>query len=94
MKAEYHFKNPFTINLPTIDLHGYDSRTAVFKVNEFIEDNIKLRNKEIVVVHGIGEGVLRRAIHEELLKNNHVMSHELDYYNVGSTIIKLHSQKK
>lgn len=36
--------NPFYYYYETIDLHGLDALTALIKVNEFINDNIKLKN--------------------------------------------------
>ena len=34
----------FTESLPKIDLHGLDRDTARVQVNDFIRDNIKLKN--------------------------------------------------
>ena len=56
----------FTDNLPTIDLHGFDSDYARIKVNEFIKDNIIMKNEIIVIIHGIGEGVIRKTVHKVL----------------------------
>ena len=57
-------------NIPTIDLHGETKEVAVLKVKEFIEDNIKLKNFLIAIVHGIGEGVLKEEIHKYLKTDN------------------------
>lgn len=37
----------FIKNLPFIDLHGYDIESARVATNDFINDNIILRNKKI-----------------------------------------------
>ena len=46
--------NPFIDFLPRIDLHGIDRVYARIKVEEFINDSVKLKNKKIVIVHGKG----------------------------------------
>ena len=76
-------------NLPTIDLHGEDRITAVMKTKEFINDNIKLKNKLIIVIHGIGQGILKTAIHNYLKHEKKVVAYKLDIFNKGMTIIEL-----
>ena len=48
-------------NLPSIDLHGEDRVNALIKVDEFIIESIKLKHKEIIIIHGIGEGILKKS---------------------------------
>lgn len=79
----------FINNLPTIDLHGLDRDTARVKVNEFIKDNIKMKNEIICIVHGLGSGVIKKEVHETLKRNKAVIEYKLFYNNVGSTIVKL-----
>ena len=40
-------------NLPTLDLHGEYKESAIILTDEFINDNIVLKNSKIVVVHGL-----------------------------------------
>ncbi len=74
---------------PSIDLHGFDRDYAVYKVNEFIDDNIKCKKYTIVIIHGIGEGILRNSVHNALRKNKKVESFNVDVINTGSTVVKL-----
>ncbi len=74
---------------PSIDLHGFDRDYAVYKVNEFINDNIKAKNYKIVIIHGIGEGILKKAVHDSLKRNKKVESYNVDVINTGSTLVKL-----
>ena len=76
-------------NLPSIDLHGEDKISAVIKTKEFINDNVKLRNKLIVVIHGVGKGILKNEIHKCLKVNRNVIDYRLDIFNKGMTIIEL-----
>ena len=75
-------------NLPSIDLHGEDRVNALIKVDEFIIESIKLKHKEIIIIHGIGEGILKKAIHDYLKKDKRVKSYNLDI-NIGQTIVHL-----
>ena len=87
MKQGY-YKDPFTVMLPAIDLHSEDKINAIIKVNEFINDNIKLNNKRIIIVHGKGTGVLKNAVHEYLKKDKRIKNFYLDI-NIGQTIVEL-----
>ena len=82
----------FTENLPKIDLHGEDRVNALIKVDEFINENLVLRNKKIVIIHGIGQGILKKEIHNYLKKDKRVLSYELGI-NVGQTIVSLKFDK-
>lgn len=76
-------------HLPTIDLHGEDRISAIIKINEFINDNIKLKNKLIIVIHGIGSGILKNEIHKYLKNDKRVLNFRLNIFNKGTTIIEL-----
>lgn len=80
-------------NLPTIDLHGFDRMYARLKVSEFINDNLKLKNEFIVVVHGIGSNILKHEIHDLLSKTKNVIDYKIFYNNVGCTVVQLKIDK-
>lgn len=79
----------FDTNLPTIDLHGLDSSTARFKVLEFINDNKKMGNDIISIIHGRGSGILKNVVHDTLSKSRDVIDYKLFYNNTGETIAKI-----
>ena len=83
----------FIENLPSIDLHGLDSDTARVKTLEFINDNLKMKNEIICIIHGIGSGTIKKEVHETLKRNKDVLDYKLFYNNVGSTIVKLRLTK-
>lgn len=62
-------------------------------VNEFINDNIKLRKWKIVVVHGKGQGILKNKIHQSLKRDKRVSRFYLYNFNLGCTIIELVERK-
>ncbi len=81
--------NPFLNILPTIDLHGYNRDMVKYVVMDFINDNIKLGNKKIVIIHGKGEGVVKNELHFILKNDKRVKRYYLDMFNIGETIIEL-----
>ncbi len=76
-------------NLPTIDLHGFDRDYARVKTLEFINDNIKMKNEIISIIHGRGTGKLKEQTHKTLKNNKNVLDYKLFFNNVGTTIAKL-----
>ena len=82
-----------TSKSPKIDVHGetYDSVSLI--LSQFIDDNYKLGNKYIRIVHGKGEGILKSRIHELLKINKKVEDYYLNNWNIGETIIVLKIDK-
>ncbi|MBR5662768.1 MAG: Smr/MutS family protein [Bacilli bacterium] len=82
-----------TSKSPKIDAHGetYDSVSLI--LSQFIDDNYKLGNKYIRIVHGKGEGILKNRIHELLKGNKKVEDYYLNNWNIGETIIVLNIEK-
>lgn len=81
--------NIFTSNLPSLDLHGENSATARVLIQDFIRDNRKLKNDKIVIIHGKGTGILRKTTHDVLKKHRDVIEFQIDFYNEGSTIVRI-----
>lgn len=79
----------FIDNFPKLDLHGTDRETARVLINDFIKDNIKMKNEIIVIIHGIGTGIIRKATNETLRRNKNVLDYKSFYNNLGSTIVKI-----
>ena len=72
----------FINRLPTIDLHGYDTASAKVATNDFISD-------KIIIIHGIGTGLVRQAVHEVLSQNKYVSEYHTLNLNNGCTIAYL-----
>ena len=79
----------FLIRYPSIDLHGEIGDIAKVRVKDFIEENIILGNDTIIVIHGIGEGIVKNSVYEMLKVNRDVISYNMDVFNRGCTIVKL-----
>lgn len=76
-------------NLPTLDLHGENRYNALVLTEEFIKDNLKLGNKLIIIIHGIGQGILKENIHKFLKTKKEIKAYKTDIFNPGVTIIEL-----
>ena len=81
--------NPFIDFLPKIDLHGMDRVCAKIKTEEFINDNIKLKNKKVVIIHGKGMGIVKDEVYKCLRRNKNVINFKLNVPNIGSTTVDL-----
>lgn len=76
-------------NLPTLDLHGYDRDYARILILDFLEDQHKMKNKRIIIVHGIGTGILRKMTQNTLKKHPYVLEYKIDNFNDGMTVVTL-----
>lgn len=79
----------FRNSMPQLDLHGEDKIGAKIKVNNFINDNYILENEEIAIIHGNGQGILKKEVLNLLKKDNRVLEYAIDIYNPGCTLVRL-----
>lgn len=79
----------FYNGLPSLDLHGEYRESALVLLKSFINDNCTLKNKKILIIHGIGKGIIRKCVHDELKRNKNVSSFKLDNFNNGVTVVEL-----
>lgn len=75
--------------IPTLDLHGEFSDIARVLINSFINENIKLKNEYVAIIHGKGTGIIKKTTHEVLKHNKNVSEYKLYWFNDGMTIVKL-----
>ena len=76
-------------NMPELDLHGETRDTARVLTLEFLNDNYKMKIKEIAIVHGIGTGILKKEVHKVLKESMYVQEFGLDNFNSGCTLVRL-----
>lgn len=72
-----------------LDLHGESREIARILIEEFIRDSIKLGEKQIKIIHGIGTGVLKKEVQKVLKNNKNVEKSYIDFFNIGQTIVVL-----
>lgn len=76
-------------NIKTLDLHGENSDIAKILVVEFIDDCYKMGLEDVIIIHGIGTGTLRKIVQRILTQHKKVDHFYLDFYNIGQTIVKI-----
>lgn len=81
--------NPFIAKCPSLDIHGETTDTCLFVIKDFINDNIKLKESTIIIIHGKGQGKLRKRTHEILHNHPKVKKYYIDMFNEGCTIVEL-----
>lgn len=79
----------FADNLPTLDLHGYDRDSARVAINDFINDNIKMGNEVIAIIHGIGMGIIKDVTIKTLKHNKNVIKFKSAYNNPGCMLAEI-----
>jgi DNA mismatch repair protein MutS2 len=60
----------------TLDVRGKTADEALMMVRKYIDDAYLLRIKEVSILHGKGEGILRRIIREYLADTEEAISYE------------------
>ena len=76
-------------NLPTLDLHGMDREYARILINDFIRDNYHAKNKNVVIIHGNGTGIIKKTTQLTLRKSKLVEEFHIDNFNDGMTIVSI-----
>lgn len=82
-------KDPFLAYLPVLDVHGYTKDLVIWRVSDFINDNLKMGKYKIVIIHGIGTGVLKNEIHFYFKRDKRVKKIYIYPFNLGVTILEL-----
>ena len=78
-----------THKTPRLDLHGVELALVYALVTEFINDNLKMGNKEFVIIHGKSTNILTNEVHRVLKNKKEVLNYKLNNWNVGETIVKI-----
>lgn len=79
----------FLKNLPSIDLHGFDVESARVATNDFINDNLIMKNTKVLIIHGKGTGLVKKSVHDTLKHRREVLKYHTDGFNDGCTIVYL-----
>lgn len=78
-----------TQKTPRIDLHGEEKALVYSLVTEFINDQYKIGNKEVVIIHGKSTNILTNEVHDVLKNSKLVKDYCLNNWNLGETIVHL-----
>lgn len=78
-----------TSKTPKLDLHGEISSMVEVLVNEFINDNVKMKNETLLIIHGKSSNILKNEVHRVLKNNDNVENYKVDNWNIGQTIVNI-----
>ena len=78
-----------TSKTPKLDLHGEIVAMVEVLVNEFVNDNKKMKNEYIIIIHGKSTNILTEEVSRVLSKNKDVLEYRRNNWNLGETIVKL-----
>ena len=76
----------------TINVRGQNLDDAVMNVDKYLDDAFMAGLKEVTVIHGRGEGILRTGLQQMMKRHRHVKSFRKGAYNEGGdgvTIVQL-----
>ncbi len=79
----------FLDRYPNIDLHGFDRDMARVRVNDFIDEAIYMGYSKVVIIHGIGDGIVKTSVHDTLSRRKDILSYHVAPENVGCTVVYL-----
>ena len=68
-----------------LDLHGCTRQEAVERLEKALDQALLHGTSEIVVVHGLGTGAVKSAVHDFLSESKHVSAFKIDESNPGVT---------
>ncbi|MEW5701711.1 MAG: endonuclease MutS2, partial [Candidatus Zixiibacteriota bacterium] len=80
---------------PELSLRGFTAEDALETLDRYLDDARLAGWQEVRIIHGKGEGILRRAVNEFLTKDPRVESKRLGQWNEGGdgvTIAKLRAE--
>ena len=76
----------------TINVRGQNLDDAVMNVDKYLDDAFMAGLKEVTVIHGRGEGILRTGLQQMMKRHRHVKAFRKGAYNEGGdgvTIVQL-----
>ncbi len=73
-----------TMNISlSINVQGKDLESALLEVDKYLDDAFMAGLKEVTVIHGRGEGILRNGIAQMLKRHTHVAGFRRGAYDEG-----------
>lgn len=77
---------------PSLDIRGYRGQEAINELTKYIDTAISRGMNEVEIIHGKGQGILRKLVHAHLEKRDDVQDYDiapLDRGGAGCTIVQL-----
>ena len=77
----------------SINVRGKMLEEALAEVDKYIDDAFMAKLEKVTIIHGRGEGILRRGIQEMLSKNRHIKEFRDGHFNEGGNGVTVVSLK-
>ena len=77
----------------SINVRGKILEEALAEVDKYIDDAFMAKLEKVTIIHGRGEGILRRGIQEMLSKNKHIKEFRDGHFNEGGNGVTVVSLK-
>ncbi|MCB0324986.1 MAG: Smr/MutS family protein [Bdellovibrionales bacterium] len=68
-----------------LDLHGMRKTEALEALERLLDTALRQGASRLEIIHGLGTGTLRDAVHSYLRRSSHVQNFQLDVSNPGTT---------
>jgi len=77
---------------PKLDIRGYRGEAAIKELMHYLDNAVARGLREVEIVHGKGEGILKKLVHEYLEKRDEIKSYNLapwEHGGPGCTLVEL-----
>ena len=93
-KVKVHFEdgNRYKVVKPELNLRGMRGPEAIKELEHYLDNAIAAGRNEVQIIHGKGEGILKKLVHEYLDKRNEVAGYEIapiEQGGAGCTVVRL-----
>lgn len=91
VKVNFEDRSRFKVVKPQLSIRGMRGNEAMKEVQRYLDDAIAAGRNEVQIVHGKGEGILKKLVHEYLDKRKEVDSYNLapiQQGGAGCTVVK------
>ncbi|PAU94508.1 hypothetical protein CK503_06850 [Aliifodinibius salipaludis] len=91
VKVNFEDGNRFKMVKPQLSIRGMRGDAAMKEVQRYIDDAVAAGKSDVQIIHGKGEGILKKLVHEYLNKRKEVEGYEMapiSQGGAGCTIVK------
>ncbi len=77
---------------PEVDIRGVRGEEALIQVRDFIDDGVMVRHRNLRILHGKGNGILRQLVRDFLSTADNVKSYRDEHVDLGGsgvTVVEL-----
>ena len=71
--------------MKSIDIHGYLRSEGELQLVGFVKESYLNREFFILIIHGVGQGILKEMVHANLKKNKYVEKFEIAPPQIGGS---------